>query len=551
MRLPDILRLFFDPAIQMREKRLQLSAWTSEGPHRAELTINDENLRLQVGFTTIPVFVYESLLTTHAVNEIYELARKGPARTAILVRDQSDEFPVGKLYGECRGRTPPIYFVEMTCTDLKRIIKTARSGFTFFQDQIREHRGESAEVYLNGIDYVVCEDGKFFGRQAMIKDLVSKLRQGQNFAVFGVPRLGKSSLIHRLIRLNDLPGHVLVLVDLNVQAPESLKDVYYLVAREIRRTLKKKYPTDQFPATDFPALELERYSLFALDGGESLESFKRAFVQDIRSLLEALKSNEALQFKKLILLFDEVESIFPDGLGPGSAGLPDIDFLFKNIKALSDDSAFMLGMVGFGAALRTLSDDFGPLSDRVLLLPLGMLTDEECEEMIETIGRRAYVYYRRESLQTIVDLSGGHPQWTKYLCAATLQQRGRDKRTGLVTSEDVKKGLECLLGANEALGGSGIRSSDARDRLAKTFKRFARYYPEEAALLRQFASASEPCVPLSRDTLATDHFLSDLSGQLRRLVDYGLLRREDNERYRIRPGMLHHWLRATYPVSQL
>src|SRR5579864_921711 len=450
-----------------------------------------------------------------------DLLQGAGGTVALLVPVKStEEFAVGPRLAQYREGDPAIHLIELRFDEIKRQIIERTEGLDYLHSQVEEHFLDAADLYRKAINQPVFRDGDFFGRKSLIESLKSSLTNGNNFAIFGLRRAGKSSLLRRLELVNKLEDHVIVRVDLAVP-PDSADDLYYRLALAIRETLESKYPPAAYPASVFPELNLKRLELFRLDPESSPGALKKCFVKDLGELLSDLGKSSEIKFQKLILLLDEIESILPDETIE-ARGTDGYRVFLAQLRHLLNHSRLMVGMVGYGPVLeREFRDHDCPLYSQLQLLPLGMLTQEECSDMVRSIGRKR-VHYADESLATIFEASGGDPQLTKYLCAEVLGARPRPTRGRSVDGADVRKGIDSLL-----------TSSDRQAQLLAEFETFARYFPAEAGLVEEIAGGTAP----------GERVEITWEDARRKLTDYGLLVAEGKS-CALRIGLLHRVLCA-------
>jgi MoxR-like ATPase len=61
----------------------------------------------------------------------------------------------------------------------------------------------------------IQDTAQFFGRTREITDILRLIQSGQHVSIIGGPKVGKSSLLHRLVQVgSETPGASFVLIDL-------------------------------------------------------------------------------------------------------------------------------------------------------------------------------------------------------------------------------------------------------------------------------------------------------------------------------------------------
>ena len=548
----EVVSHFFATTSSKNQGRLKLGEWHGGRVAEAQLKLEDIDLRDRFRASSIPLYLFDRLEGSD-LQPLYDGLSSGsdPVPAAILLSDQEgDDIPVDLEIARFQEDPRPVHFFVLRLPELKRLIREAGDGLGYFLKRVEDHFNTKTNFYSQGLHRVVSEDGEFFGRTRLVRELVSRLKSGDSFAVLGLRRSGKTSLLRRLERVNQLASHLIVIVDVEAAAPTRIEHLYYYIAKKLRRAVEEKYPPTTFQIDRFPALDLDSYELFTLDPNAPQSDYLRCFTDSLEGLMASLQKSPDLGFEKLMLIFDEIENILP-----GSPARPDgleeyRDFLGQ-IRALNQaQNGFMFAMVGFGPLLlREQASHGAPLFSQIDLLPLGMLSETECNELVETIGRKMKVYYKPESLSEIYQLSGGDPRWTKFLCSEIFKERG--STSGWVSPEDVLAGLARFLRSERTqhrLGGILEALEDLCPLEAQILSCLARKValgrPAGAEDLRRWLieegalGTSATAEGLRRGPGASDGLLVALD----RLCDYSLLGRASDDAYRFRIGMLHHWI---------
>jgi hypothetical protein len=523
----EIVTEFFasDP---MLKTSLSLSTWNNarlmgSTVGIASLSVWASDLRNMLG-ARVNVWLLDELQADEVKTLGQELkAAGGGAALLVSARSSAQVFPVGVLVAQFREDTPAAHLIELRLDDLKRQISDRAQVLDYLRLQVEEHLLDVAQLYRKSSERLVFKDNEFFGREELIDSLIRHFVDGNSFAVFGLRRSGKSSLLHRLELINKLDDHLIALIDLTIP-PDSADELYYRVATGIRTTVESKYPPAIYPKSVFPTLDVKRLDLFRLDPESSAGTFRNCFVKDLGELLSGLAASK-IKFQKLILLFDELEKIIPDEITE-NRGIDEYRHFLAQLRALLNHPRLMVGMVGYGPLLeQEFRDHDGPLYSQLQLLPLGMLTREECSKMVRSLGG-ARVDWTDASLEAVFHATGGDPRFTKYLCAEILSVRPRPNRGRGVGITEVQLGVDSLL-----------TSVDMRQRLLRQLTAFARFYPGEAGLVEQIASEAVP-------DAGVDIGWED--GR-RRLIDYALIEARGRSA-RLRCGLLHRVLRERMSI---
>lgn len=361
---------------------------------------------------------------------------------------------------------------------------------------------------------------RFFGREEELATLVRNIDNGQHTGVFGLRKVGKTSLLYHLRekRPRDLSAYV------DLQAvPAGVRDCTYLywsAANEWRKQLEAKYP---HLAKDLPFRLAGRYRGYADLPEATLVAV--AFDSDLRLLRETLAQHEETGQVKALLLLDEIELILPRQGQAGWAGY--IDFL-TYLRGTAQQTGFLVSVVTAANPRLCEEPQFVGLDNPVFQfyqeMYLPPLEWHECFEMVEKLGKGMGLTYDPAALQRIYDETGGHPSITRRLCsrlAARFPERPLE-----VEEAKVEVAAEEFLFHDESI-------------FREILERLDRDFPTEKELLLAIARGTMDSAELS--ALVP----TGLAEALRHLVGYQLVTRT-NGAYRVKIRLLDRWLRRRW-----
>lgn len=255
----------------------------------------------------------------------------------------------------------------------------------------------------------------FFGRDTLIDTLLHRISEGRPIGVFGLRKLGKSSLLRAIERRASFPVAV---INLQTLGNDSLRQFYARVMRYWKDWVRVKYSIDW----QFPVLTSE----------DSTETFVGATL-DLLNLLE-YESVDA----RLGIFLDEVETIVPKYDGSG-ANLNRYLTLFRTLRGLVDeDGRLSLIVAGLNPTLNRINSWEGVQNPTFNLFQeynLPPLAHDDCAQMVRNIGQQVGLVYEPESLQSINLLSGGHPFLARQLCSVLFGNR--DYQPGRIEQADI------------------------------------------------------------------------------------------------------------------
>jgi hypothetical protein len=240
----------------------------------------------------------------------------------------------------------------------------------------------------------------FFGREKIADCLMEDLARGHAVALFGLRKMGKSSLLNYL--RDKLPCPV-SLVDL--QAGAELGGVYTRILHDWGTRLKVLAPRFEWTPPTFSR------------GCDSLNLFTSA----ARELLTRMEKHDLNG--QLVLLVDEIELIVPRG----RTGLSRFLSFARAVRGLFQECPGRFGLVIAGVdptVVRTnrFAGEQNPFYNFFREEYLPPLSSEDCIQMIRNIGVQMGLQYQPDALDFVAETSGGHPYWARKLCSLAFHE---------------------------------------------------------------------------------------------------------------------------------
>jgi len=274
----------------------------------------------------------------------------------------------------------------------------------------KEALREQVDLYLGRADLynlgtAVSDVLSFFGRSALLADLERRLTAGQSSAVFGVRKMGKSSLLYRLRETCAWPS---ALVDLQGYS-EGLGYVYGEALRGWRAAIMDTSRALALPewTGDFSA------------PGPAAQA--QAFRSAVRTLLDLLADRPGRP--GLLLFLDEVDTLY---------GQPDYPEFAAVLRSVAQDphcrGRFALLAAGLDPALNRVDRIGGGRNPFYAFFgeaPLGPLDSGDARTMVTSIGGQMGIAYTDEALDLVVKAGGGHPFLTRQLCSWAIRELER------------------------------------------------------------------------------------------------------------------------------
>ena len=423
-----------------------------------------------------------------------EVFRNANGRLYLVYRDQA---PSAEQLATLRQRAPQAQLVPLSSRDLARAIAAGSASvetlrrleepFVARNDPYDEQRPVESELM-------------FFGRGKVLDDIPQSLLQGQHVGLFGLRKVGKTSLLNRVRdRLSDHPC-----IWIDCQGYEAVAvDLFNAVLGGLDKELTR----------------LSTRVAVAIPAVENANQFRVAFLKG----LEALRAKTPSA--RVILLLDEVDKYFPNRGQPQSEQtLREYVAFFRMLRALAQEHR---GLAVMAVAYRPDVNRSNQLTDAAGENPmfmayqehfLGFLEAEDTATMLRELGRWQSIEWDEDALVHAHEASGGHPLMARQLASDTCE-RGRRKQVSIT---DLREAVKT------------VRDGFARHRIGRYIEEsiWAMLRREERAVLVRVAT---------QPGIAASLFQRDLAGALVNLVQFGVV----DERLgglRVRGSLLQAWI---------
>jgi hypothetical protein len=235
---------------------------------------------------------------------------------------------------------------------------------------------------------IVREPTEFFGRQAEIDQVLDRISRGQQVGLYGIHKIGKSSLLEQLRRSLHVSHPQLTVIQVELDGQGACPgDFYHLVLQRLSGT-KDLPPPQALTAT----------------------MFRKALAEFHESRAKERPSH------RIVLIVDEYAYLLPDPRGEG--GLPGFIEVLGVLKTMHQEGWLSLLPCGRSAALNRQAgwkQGENPFLD--LLHPhfLGPLTRAETDALMTTLGRRGQLTFMPDGLSEVYAETAGHPSLSRGL----------------------------------------------------------------------------------------------------------------------------------------
>jgi len=256
----------------------------------------------------------------------------------------------------------------------------------------------------------VTDSHMFYGRLGDAEKLISLIKRDINTGIFGLRKIGKSSLQMYLQRqLRKVRELYPVIISLQRSTP-SAKGIFCDILEGLKMEIKGKEPSVKIPFLKYDEKP---------DG--SPEELARFFRKDLMELRNIMPHGA-----RVILFIDEIDLIFPDE--NNRQYHRDYHAVFTVFRGLGEADKFLiLSVQGFSSRINSVNhfpQDFSlsenPVFQFFTDVNMGNLSEKDSSELVRGIGALMGITYTEESLERIYYEAGGHPYLTRLLCSCIV-----------------------------------------------------------------------------------------------------------------------------------
>lgn len=263
--------------------------------------------------------------------------------------------------------------------------------------------------------------GEFFGREGLVNSLVQRSLDGKPTAVFGLRKIGKSSILRRVQdRLLGLDNTLVVpaLVNCNNSTVKANR-WSYLLERLIGEWSAALLT---FAKSKGEVIDVPKNSLIKKLNDDKKRisdhgAVSRAFSKDLTKLIrisEHLKDKQKISRYCIIAIFDEADHLYPH-LPESSYWQEDYFHLWNTLQGIKRDQEdprilnYLLGGVNpSGVEMGTLRDQPNPLFEMgtTFVKPMSRI---ETDELLNGLGYPMGLVFTKDAIDAVFQATGGHP----------------------------------------------------------------------------------------------------------------------------------------------
>lgn len=205
----------------------------------------------------------------------------------------------------------------------------SRRALELFRRLLAQFLG-SRDLYLSTLP---VSGRRFFGREKLLAQLADKIHSGEFLGVFGLRKMGKTSLVHQL-RDEKLRDEAVAYIDLQA-SPSLILRTFGPIYWEIERELQNRVGNRSGPKKIFRLAAYDRFSDIPYDDAR----IALIFSEDLRELLDLVASKKVKGVRRVVIVLDELERILPLGNQSSIAGY--IEF-FSLLRGLAQTEVYRM-----------------------------------------------------------------------------------------------------------------------------------------------------------------------------------------------------------------
>lgn len=320
-------------------------------------------------------------------------------------------------------------FIVDDCDNIEELIKRDRSEnpdsrliVPFSYKELEE--GVTAEAFQNrmrtflyerdlfGVASPLRDDNLFFGKERfnVISELYGKYLQGEHGGLFGLRRIGKTSILNLLRNRVEQNGGVAIYFDCTKYYHLKWNSFLHQIVNEIR----DKYSI----GTETPAGFLPEGFLLDSAGARYTEAkAPLSFETDLKLLSQGLNN------RRILLIFDEIERI-SFGTSPAQHWRTESDALFfwDALRSISQTDSSIFSFLIAGVNPKCVEDSKingqpNPIFNALTPQYITLFDYDDIKTMVSAIGSHLGLSFEEEVYAKLVDDYGGHPFLTRQVCS--------------------------------------------------------------------------------------------------------------------------------------
>jgi len=389
----------------------------------------------------------------------------------------------------------------------------------FFKSNPQDIINQRLKEFFYGRDLFAFEsplqnDAYFYGRTETVQFFYDKYKSGENSGLFGLRKIGKTSVLYALKRYLNLRGESAVFID--CQEPAFHKRRWY----ESLEFIANQLLTEIVNSTH-PELNIE------LNPNYTEKDASTAFEEDLIKIYNSISKN------RLLLIFDEIENITFD-ISPSEHWNRENDFIlfWQSIRAIYQKNQGLFSFIIAGVNPKMIETGLirnfdNPIYRMITPTYLKLFNHSNVGDMVKNIGNYMGLDFDEEIITFLTDDFGGHPFLIRQVCSK-IHQETTSKRPTKVSKFYYKEQIDKL---NSHL-------SDYVELIVDVLKN---WYPQEFELLEHLVLGN------------TSEFekISSISDKtINHLLGYNLIEKSDKNIYHVKINAVKNYIQYHTKIQQ-
>lgn len=376
-------------------------------------------------------YSFAFLRPTEKVQEAFRLERE-----ILVLISRYDNFDsrtldfVDKLMFEYHNRLDKLCFIlisndkkiqskikELTLREPESRIIVPFHYDEFFNDKAQECVWNRLKEQFYGRDLFSFEsplqnDTYFFGRNEFVHFFYDKYRTGENSGLFGLRKIGKTSVLYALERQLTARDEFSIFID--CQDPSLHKRRWFesleFIIQKISFKLKSLHNLDLNMETDY-----------------SEKNASSSFVKDLQKIYLSIDK------KRILLIFDEIENL-TFSLSPTEHWKSGSDYIsfWQAIRSSYQANNYLFSFLISGVNPKIIESGEvngfdNPIYRMITPKYLNFFNIEQVKEMVATIGNYMGLTFDEEIFTYLTEEYGGHPFLIRQVCSYIHNDMSNDR----------------------------------------------------------------------------------------------------------------------------
>lgn len=395
----------------------------------------------------------------------------------------------------------PFSYVDFFKTDPQSLIQQRLKEFFYGRD-------------LFAFESPLQNDAYFYGRTETVQFFYDKYKSGENSGLFGLRKIGKTSVLYALKRYLSLRGENSVFID--CQEPSFHKRRWYECLEFIVNQL---------------VLELSNSGIenlnIKLNNNYTEKDASTYFEEDLKKIYNSNNKN------RILIIFDEIENITFD-ISPTEHWNRETDFIlfWQSIRAIYQKNQGLFSFIIAGVNPKTIETGLinsfdNPIYRMITPTYLKLFNHSNVSDMVKNIGNYMGLDFDEEIFTFLTDDFGGHPFLIRQICSR-IHQETSTKRPIKVSKLYYKENINNF---NKYL-------SDYVELIVGVLKN---WYPHEFELLEHLVL--ENYIEFEKMSSISDKTINHLIG-------YNLIEKSSNDVYHVKINAVKDYIKENTKIIQ-